>query len=213
VSRRSNSANPDSPRAALTDGVIDDIEAAYAAAGQPAYVRIPSFLDEGVEHLLRIRGYESEGASLTLAAGLPVAAFHPEAELEPGPSLDWLHASNRINARSPGDSETFSSILARLTVPSTFAAVREEGAIVSLAYGAVHGGWLCIEAVATDPVWRGRGLARRAVEAVMVWGATRGATAAGLQVQVENAAAQSVYRRLGFDRELYRYHYRRAPGT
>lgn len=162
---------------------------------------------------MRIRGYEPEGTSLTLVADLPVAAFHPPAELQPGPSLDWLDASNRINARSAAQGETFAAILARLAVPAAFAAVREEGQIVSLAYGAVHGGWLCIEAVATDPAWRGRGLAGRAVEAVMAWGAARGATAAGLQVQIDNAAAQSVYRRLGFDCELYRYRYRRAPGT
>ena len=33
----------------------------------------------------------------------------------------------------------------------------------------------------------------------------------GLQTQVENVSARAVYRRLGLKRELYRYHYRRAP--
>ncbi len=45
----------------------------------------------------------------------------------------------------------------------------------------------------------------------MAWGARRGAIAAGLQVQADNHVAQSVYRRLRFDREFYRYRYRRAP--
>jgi ribosomal protein S18 acetylase RimI-like enzyme len=75
----------------------------------------------------------------------------------------------------------------------------------------MHGGWLCVEAVATDAAWRGRGLAGQAVEALMAWGAARGALAAGLQVQADNVAAQALYRRLGFARELYRYHYRRGP--
>ena len=95
--------------------------------------------------------------------------------------------------------------------PAAFAAVRKGDVIVSVAYGAVHAGWLCIEAVATDPAWRGQGLASRTVQALMTWGAAQGAGRAGLQVQAENAAAQSVYRRLGFDRELYRYHYMRQP--
>ena len=127
------------------------------------------------------------------------------------PSDAWLAASSRIALRSPDAARTFADILARLTAPAAFAAVRKGDVIVSVAYGAVHAGWLCIEAVATDPAWRGQGLASRTVQALMTWGAAQGAGRAGLQVQAENAAAQSVYRRLGFDRELYRYHYMRQP--
>jgi ribosomal protein S18 acetylase RimI-like enzyme len=105
----------------------------------------------------------------------------------------------------------FDSVLARLAVPAAFAGVRREGRLVSAAYAAVGEGWLCLEAVATDPDWRGRGLAGRTVAALMAWGATEGARAAGLQVQADNASAQALYRRLGFERELYRYHYRKAP--
>jgi RimJ/RimL family protein N-acetyltransferase len=191
--------------------VVDDAQAAYQRAGQPAYIRIPSFLDGQAERLLAPRGYEVEGHSLTLTASLPVVLSGPGAELMPEPSGEWLEASNAINGRGPGASGAFRAILARLSAPCAFAAVRREGRIVSLAYGAAHGGWLCVEAVATEAAWRGHGLAQQAVAALMAWGAARGALAAGLQVQADNAAAQALYRRLGFARELYRYHYRRGP--
>ena len=211
VSRRSNSANPDDARSRLTPAVVADIEAAYAAAGQPAYVRIPSFLDPQAEAMLAERGYGPEGFSLSLIAPLPLPPAASGAELTARPSADWIAAANRIAGRSPEAASAFAAILARLTIPAAFAAVRRDDRIVALAYGAVYKGWLCVEAVATDPAWRGQGLATQAVTALMLWGGAQGAVRAGLQVQADNAAGQAVYRRLGFNRELYRYHYRRAP--
>ena len=70
----------------------------------------------------------------------------------------------------------------------------------------LHG--LCIESVATRVDMRGKGFAGETVAALMAWGASRGAGAAFLQVQNDNQAAIRVYDRLGFGRELYRYHYR-----
>ena len=45
----------------------------------------------------------------------------------------------------------------------------------------------------------------------MAWGRARGAAQACLQVVDDNRPARALYAGLGFDRELARYHYRRAP--
>ncbi|MGZ3276178.1 MAG: GNAT family N-acetyltransferase [Caulobacteraceae bacterium] len=211
VSRRSNSANPAGAHARLTEAGIERIEAVYARLGQPTYVRLPSLVGVEPDSRLAARGYGAEGHSLTLVGPLPAEAPADEVELSSAPSPEWLAVLNRINGREGETAKVFDSVLAGIDVPAAFGAVRREGRIVSAAYAAASDGWLCLEAVATDSDWRGRGLAGQTVAALMAWGAKQGARAAGLQVQADNAAAQALYRRLGLGRELYRYHYRKAP--
>jgi predicted GNAT family acetyltransferase len=174
-------------------------------------VRLPSLLDEAPDRLLQARGYAAEGQSLTLIGPLPSEAAVEAVELSSIPSPEWLMAQNRINGRDGDQAKVFDAVLAAIDVPAAFAAVRRDGRIVSAAYAAANDGWLCLEAVATDPDWRGQGLAGRAIAALMAWGGKHGARAAGLQVQADNAPARALYRRLGLGRELYRYHYRKRP--
>lgn len=174
-------------------------------------MRLPSLLGEEPDRFLEARGYTAEGLSLTLIGPLRGEAPAQEVELSSAPSPEWLMTVNRINGREGETAQVFDAVLAAIDVPAAYAAVRREGRIVSAAYAAASDGWLCLEAVATDPDWRGRGLAGQAVTALMAWGASQGARAMGLQVQADNTPAQAVYRRLGLGRELYRYHYRKAP--
>jgi len=174
-------------------------------------VRLPSLLGEEPDLRLEAHGYAAEGHSLTLIGPLQSGAAAGEVELSSVPSPEWLATLNRINGREGETARVFDTALAAIDVPAAYAAVRRDGRIVSGAYAAAGDGWLCLEAVATDPDWRGRGLAAEAVSALMAWGSGQGARAAGLQVQAGNASAQALYRRLGIGRELYRYHYRKAP--
>jgi GNAT superfamily N-acetyltransferase len=171
-------------------------------------VRLPSVLGEDPDRLLETHGYTAEGSSLTLI-GPALAQAHGDVDLSPIASPAWLSALNRINGREDDKAAVFDAVLAAIDAPAAYAEVTREGQIVAGAYAVVFDGWLCLEAVATDPAWRGRGLAGQVVSTLMAWGAAQGARAAGLQVQADNAPALKLYRRLGFERELYRYHYRR----
>ncbi len=213
VSRRSNSANPATPGAALDDSQLEAVVAAYAEVGLPAYVRLPSLLHHNVDGFLAERGFAREGSTLTLTASLDGADAVSDVELTAEPTPQWLQASNAINQRPPAEARAFEAILGRLQASAAFAAVRREDRLVAVSYGVRHGRWLCLEAVAADPAWRGRGLAGKTVAALMAWGAGQGAFQAALQVSEDNAPARALYARLGFDRELYRYHYRRAPAA
>ncbi len=209
VSRRANSANPLSFRSRLTDAALAGCETAYRVQGQRAYFRLPSVLSPEVDRMLKARGYMSEGATLTLAA--PLSWGFSEAELTLWPSADWVAAVNAMNGRRGAAAAIFQAAVSVLKVPAAFAAIRREGRIVSAAYGAISNGWLCLEAVVTDSAWRGQGLAAEVIAGLTAWAWTEGADGAALQVSHDNAAARRLYARLGFDREVYRYHYRRQP--
>lgn len=207
--RRINSASPTHPAATTNDTTLAAIRAAYDGAGQPTILRLPTLLP-AVEVALDRHGFAPpEGHTQTLARDtLPVAA---DAAVRIAPAADaaWRTARRALSLAAGAGADDHLAPIARLNTPALFAAVERGGAIRTLAFAAVHGGIAVVEAVATDPAWRGRGLARRCLLALLSATATLGAREAALQVAADNATARALYRRLGFDRHLYDYHYRR----
>ena len=66
--------------------------------------------------------------------------------------------------------------------------------------------WLGLRSIAVDPAQRRQGHATAIVSALLEWGAERGARTAYLQVFADNAAALSLYAKLGFSvHHTYRY--------
>ena len=82
-----------------------------------------------------------------------------------------------------------------------------------MAYGATNNGVMVIESVITEARYRGRGLATRALSALIDWAASRSVQAVCLQVEATNERGMRLYRRLGLRQKLYRYEYRRQPGA
>lgn len=129
-------------------------------------------LDPAVDAGLAKAGWSLEGESVTLV-GTPEGAESSDAELTLSVSAEWLAASHAINDRQPSLAAAFDAVLHRLDTPAVFAAVRRDGAIKALCYGALYDGWLCVEAVGAHPAWRRQGLAGMAVSSVMTWGAVK----------------------------------------
>lgn len=211
--RRANSVNPLGPGAGPLAPVLDLAAQLYAAAGQPLFVRLPDFLAPEQERLLEERGFTAEGHTLSLYRVLEGAAFATDAAitLEAAPSWTWLAARAALGSLSAEQAELYRRIVGRIALPAAFATCREEGRAVAMAYGVRQGPLMTIDSVFTDERARQRGHSRRTLEALLAWAQAGGATAACLQVEAENAPAIALYRKLGFTREVYRYHYRRAP--
>jgi ribosomal protein S18 acetylase RimI-like enzyme len=96
-----------------------------------------------------------------------------------------------------------------VALPVAFAAARNgEGQIVSVAYGAVHDRLVSLQWVATDPALRRKGFSRATLSSLLCWAKAKGATGACLQVVAANTPAVNLYEAMGFNQELYRYHYR-----
>jgi ribosomal protein S18 acetylase RimI-like enzyme len=212
--RRTNSVN------ILHDGLrpaeekIAYCEAVYRRHGLATYFRILSTAGEDIDRLLERRGYDAQDETITLFMNFARHAPEPSraaVELTPdAPSHEWLAARARFARSTPEEILKVGKILQNLALPAVFAAVRDEGgAIRSLAKGAVHDGIVCMNLVATDPAFRRRGHSRACLSAVLNWAARAcGATGACLQVAATNTSAIALYQSLGFNEELYRYHYR-----
>lgn len=208
--RRVNSLNPLRAERHAVEPLLAPAAALYARRGQPLIIRVPS-IARGVDEALDRHGFGRAGETCTLFAAQPRATADAAVTLGAYAGADWLDARRTLSAADATQQQIFLQMLDALALPVAFAALRIDGRIVSIAYGAVHAGLLVLEAVATLPAQRNRGYGRRVVASLLAWGAAHGAPCACLQVVADNAPALALYRALGFDRELYRYGYRQPP--
>ena len=213
--RRTNSVNLLQAGSRPLSEKIAYCEDVYRRHGLPSCFRILSTDKRTVEDLLAERGYRQADETRTLYMDF---ALHPPAseethavELVPQiPSAEWLSARMRFQNAPASERSKVEKILQQLAIPAVFAAARDEhGVICSIAKGAVHDGLVCLNMVASEPSKLRRGYSRACLSAILRWAREEmGATGACLQVVSGNMSAIRLYERLGFARELYRYHYR-----
>ena len=211
---RANSINVVAPAVRAPARKIADCEALYRAESLSPVFRLSTAIQEpGLEEALDAAGWGAPfQTSVVLHAALPRRPGEAieRTTLEGRPDERWLAASAQLAGLDEAAAAARARIFDALAVPAAFAVVEVDGTLVAQAYGAVCGGLVCLNAVATAPEHRGRGLAGRAVAAVLDWAVERhAAEGACLQVLADNPPALSLYRRLGFATELSRYHYRR----
>jgi ribosomal protein S18 acetylase RimI-like enzyme len=130
-------------------------------------------------------------------------AFDPV--LEPVATAAWVAIRSAIVTASEGRAPDIAGPLALLPPATCFARIDDR----AVGFVAISDGIAVLEAIATTPDARGRGLARAIVAALLDWARAAGAQRAALQVMADNAPALALYRRLGFGPSLYDYHYRR----
>ena len=220
---RANSVNVVGPSRRDPSAKLAACAALYRAQGLPTIVRLSSAMPQpALGPVLDAAGFgPPRDASLVIFADLARVADLVDVRrddaggvtlAEGRPDARWVSASAALAGLDPRGTALRAAILDALAVPAVFASVAVGGEVAAQAFGAVHGGLVCLNAVVTAPAHRGGGLARRAVAAVMAWAKARaGAEGACLQVAADNAPALALYRGLGFTRELSRYRYRDAP--
>lgn len=211
--RRVNSANPLHAGAGAVDETLAACRTVYGGQGQPVIFRVPTLLDSAVDARLEALGFTAEGETITLHAdfGASDAVSDEAVEIHSYPSDHWLAAMKTLQERDGDAHAFFTRVIRSLAVPAGFAGLSVDDEFVALAFGALHGDLLCVESVITDELQRGRGYARRLLNALFAWAAGAGAHGVCLQVEAPNAPAIALYEGLGLTTELYRYHYRREP--
>lgn len=210
LTRRANSANPLRGAPNDSDALIASCEAEYRERHLPVYFRIPSIIGPAMPKRLDRLGYQTEGESLVLYSNLYDAAARENAAVAITPELteEWLAAMARLQRHEEVKSAVYRQVVASIKAPTTFASVSHKDGIVALAYGVLHDRLLCLESVITDEAFRGKGHARRMLNALFAHTRRSATTGLCLQVQADNAPAVALYKSLGL-KDLYRYHYQR----
>lgn len=213
--RRTNSVLPLSPGRLPLGDKIAHCEAFYAERGAPTIFKLtdasePPSLDE----VLEVRGYRQRDPTSvqTVDLGLGWFASHGTVRMRPGFRLAWLRDCASIQGLDAARTDGLRDILLRIAAapePCAFAWVEDMGSTAAVGLGVVRGRHVFLGEIATRPDARRRGLARRVVESLLEWGASKGASVGMLQVVRSNGPALALYRKLGFA-EQYRYWYRES---
>jgi ribosomal protein S18 acetylase RimI-like enzyme len=179
--------------------LLDRIEARFAARGLPAQfrlARLPCF--DGLRVELLRRAYRAEQPTLVQMA--PVSAVRAvsaaPADVDDAPDAAWA-ALFMGEGFDPVDGASRVAALGRAT-GSLYASVRDGGYTVAAGAAAFSRGWVSVHGMRTAPAWRGRGMASRILAALAGAALARGVERCFLQVEVDNTAAQTLYRRAGF---------------
>jgi ribosomal protein S18 acetylase RimI-like enzyme len=192
-------------------GAIDEIGRWYRARGLPAMVSVPFPLGRPhaseVDRFLSDRGWPvSHGAIVMTAAAVQGGPADIPVDLTEEPDEGWL-SLYRPRGRPPPP------MAGRLLMSApwqAFASVRQAGHVVAIGRVAVAGGWAGLTAIEVHPPHRRRGLGLAITAALAAAAPARGVTGFYLQVGDDNAAARTLYRRLGFA-DHHAYHYRVMP--
>ncbi|MFJ8139975.1 GNAT family N-acetyltransferase [Streptomyces sp. NPDC096013] len=207
--RRANSALPLGDPGMPLDEALTAVRRWYAERGLPAYVQTATGA-EGTQELLcaelERRGWTREvTAELWTGALAPVADRADASGVVLSRTADeaWLARYQR-----KGVGEVALKVLG--SGPSVwFATVPGEGdAPAAIGRCVVDGRWAGFAAVEVDPALRRRGLASVVMAALASRALEEGASAAWLQVEVENAGARALYSGMGFSAHHAYHHYR-----
>lgn len=210
--KRANSANALWQATSPLDARLEAFETDYRRAGLTPIFRVTPLAEPGLDAALAARGYARFDDSLVMVGDLGPSSTPPAPgiDLDSDPEAGWLDDLARAAGAGAREAATLARMLACLVPQAAFVRVHEAGAPRAFAMGVVEDGHLGVFEVLTVPEARGRGFARRALDALSAWGKRRDAARAYLQVTEANAPARALYKRFGFE-TAYRYHYRRAP--
>lgn len=113
---------------------------------------------------------------------------------------DW------ISERAVEGQSEVAALMENVAGDVAWALVRVDGTPVGAGRGVLVDGWLCVQAMFTEPNARGRGLATAVLNELHAWAVARGATDAFLNVLATNDAAKSIYHAHGYE-HVYDYRY------
>lgn len=169
---------------------------------------VPDLLDERLERL----GYAKIDHTLVKTARLTDIADHAHGELEVKAELteEWLDAIAEMQKLSPGQRQTTRVMLEGQPLRQGFGILKEHGVPVACGLVVVEDGWAGIYDLVTAPEARGRGFGERLTRGLFSYARTIGAELGYLLVVRDNAAANRLYDKLGFEK-VYDYWYRVAP--
>jgi ribosomal protein S18 acetylase RimI-like enzyme len=210
--KRLRCVNPFYASALPLDEKIEHCVGFYAAAKLPAIFRLLPFSEPPVlDAWLERAGWAAFERTLVLRAELADWRSSARDGVEILDAVAWMPLvapllGTSAEALPPAIERTRSYPL-----PHAGAVIRRDGEVLACGLLKLEDDHAGLFAVTTAPDWRGRGLGRAVVSALLAEAQRRGAAIAYLQVTADNASALSLYRRFNFSAS-YEYWYRARAG-
>lgn len=210
--KRANSVNPLLASSLPVDRKIGYCEELFHRHGLPVVFKLTAeSRPAGLDATLAARGYDR--LDETAVQVLDLADYRPPgAGGFPGfdrPALEWIEAFASLSRLSQDQRQILGRMLGNIKNEAFYALIDLDGRPVGCGLAVLEDGWVGLFDIVVAEEYRGRGLGRQIVQAILSWGKTRGAVHAYLQVVAGNEPAWRLYQKIGF-RESYRYWYRRA---
>jgi ribosomal protein S18 acetylase RimI-like enzyme len=198
------------------DDKIARCEKIYAACELPALFRITPFSQpRELAAALERRGYIAFDPTLVQAVDLRRMPTSGEQRTDfsvmTASVAQFVEAIGDIRESSRRQRDAHRERLQATPLAMHALVIEHEGRFIACGQAAIDDDIAGIYDMATDEQFRGQGLARTIVGALLDWAQQHGATKAFLQVNADNEAALAVYRRYGFQ-TVYTYDYRARAG-
>lgn len=212
--KRLNSVNPLDPGDG--DRLVERIAKArrrFEGYGRPLTFRLTPLAGRDLVHHLDREGWPAFGESVVMRCLLGNDMLENAMDHIPLKDVGrFVGAALTVHALDPAMRPGLSEVIGSIEPEAGLFVLEGEAVPVSTAI-CVHDGALAgLFEVATRAGDRGKGHGRQIVLSALKWARLRGAEEAWLQVEADNVPALALYRSLGFA-EVYRYHYRRPPGS
>lgn len=209
VTRRQNSVQTLAFSGELpVDRAIARVEAWYAGLDRLACFQLTDHSQPvDLDDVLARRGYSMEAPSEVLVRALDKALTEPADVVLEGRATAFVMQALADPHWPAAERAARAALFARIRRPMTFAVRTVGGEPTAGGLAVVEGALVGIFAMRTSLPARRAGHGRAVLERLLGWGRAMGAETAYLQVEVDDAAAGSLYRSAGF-RRCYGYHYR-----
>jgi N-acetylglutamate synthase len=215
---RANSALPLGDPGMPLEEALAAVTQWYRVRGLPPMIAVPSPIEadppgQALDHYLSERMWLTRpGPAFVMLADLPLGiaseapAVEPEVQISPEPDDAW---TARYHYRGQDHLPPVARKVLTSAEEQAFVSIRDGGQVLAIARLSIADGWAGITAVEVSPARRRQGLGVAVTAAACREAEHRGISRVFLQVEVDNAPAQALYKSLGF-RYSHRYHYRVA---
>ena len=212
--KRANSVNGLYQGSQKTEAKIDYCEAVYKQQQLRPIFRLTPLITPGdLDHHLQARDYKQiDHTSVQLLDLNEIEASHSgRAVILPdrGGIESWLRSFHELNPQRM-DAATHARMLHNIVGTRCLMVLIVNGGVVACGLAVADGDYFGLFDIITAVEHRRKGYGMELTASLLAWGLAMNSRYAYLQVMTNNAPANYLYQRLGFQ-EIYRYWYRVAP--
>ncbi len=212
--KRANSVNGLYHGSLQTETKIDYCEAIYTQQHlRPVFRLTPLISSDDLDHHLRARNYKRiDRTSVQLLDLRKFGQAHSERAVilpDPGAIESWLRTFHELNPQRR-DAATHERMLQKIVGATCLMVLMVNSGIVACGLAVADGEYLGLFDIVTAVEHRRKGYGIELMTSLLNWGLTMNSRYAYLQVMTNNAPANHLYGRFGFQ-EIYQYWYRVAP--